>query len=77
VLVPAAAQDTAPCDDLCRSATELIERFELREDATPVRERAGWQRPKKIVVADVPLADYLRTVAPGVEIVGVSRAARA
>jgi phosphoglycerate dehydrogenase-like enzyme len=27
--------------------------------------------PKKIVVADVPLADALRTIAPGVEIVGV------
>ena len=37
----------------------------------PVRERAGLERPKKIVVADVPLADYLRTIAPGVEIVGV------
>jgi phosphoglycerate dehydrogenase-like enzyme len=70
-LVPAAAQDAGSCDDLCRSATELIERFELREGAAPVRERAGWQQPKKIVVADVPLADYLRTVAPGIEIVGV------
>jgi phosphoglycerate dehydrogenase-like enzyme len=65
------AQTPVPCDDLCRSTTELIERFELREGAAPVRERAGWQPPKKIVVADVPLADYLRTVAPGIEIVGV------
>jgi phosphoglycerate dehydrogenase-like enzyme len=71
MLVPAAAQDAASCDELCRAAAELIGRFELREGATPVRERAGWQRPKKIVVADVPLADYLRTVAPGIEIVGV------
>jgi phosphoglycerate dehydrogenase-like enzyme len=65
------AQTSVACDDLCRSATELIERFELREGAAPVRERAGWQRPKKIVVADVPLADQLRSVAPGIEIVGV------
>jgi phosphoglycerate dehydrogenase-like enzyme len=70
-LVPAAAQNAASCDELCRAAAELIERFELREGTTPVRERAGWQQPKKIVVADVPLADYLRTVAPGIEIVGV------
>ena len=49
----------------------LIERFELREGPTPVRERADWTPPKKIVVADVPLADYLRSIAPGVEIVGV------
>jgi phosphoglycerate dehydrogenase-like enzyme len=56
---------------VCAAAAELIERFELREGAAPVRERAGWTTPKKIVVADVPLADYLRTIAPGVEIVGV------
>ena len=68
---PAAAQSTADCGEACAAAAELIERFELREGAAPVRERAGWQAPKKIVVADVPLADYLRTVAPGVEIVGV------
>jgi phosphoglycerate dehydrogenase-like enzyme len=71
-LIPAAAQDAASCDELCQAAAELIGRFELREGATPVRERAGWQQPKKIVVADEPLADYLRTVAPGIEIVGVS-----
>jgi phosphoglycerate dehydrogenase-like enzyme len=70
-LGPSAAQDPDSCDERCRSATELIERFELRADATPVRERAGWRRPMKIVVADVPLAEYLRTVEPGIEIVGV------
>ncbi len=67
----AVAQGTADCDSLCIAAAELVERFELREGAAPVRERAGWDRPKKIVVADVPLADYLRRIAPGVEIVGV------
>ena len=68
---PGAAQDTA-CDSLCQAAAELVARFELREGAAPVRESAGWQRPKKIVVADVPLADTLRTLAPGVEVVGVA-----
>ena len=69
---PAAAQSAASdCDSLCEGATMLIERFELREGPTPVRERADWTPPKKIVVADVPLADYLRSIAPGVEIVGV------
>jgi phosphoglycerate dehydrogenase-like enzyme len=67
----ALGQTPVRCDDLCRNATELIERFELREGAAPLRERAGWAPPKKIVVADVPLADYLRTVASGIEIVGV------
>jgi phosphoglycerate dehydrogenase-like enzyme len=65
------AQSSAECDSLCESAAVLIERFELREGAAPVRERAGWERPKKIVVADVPLADYLRSAVPDVEIVGV------
>src|SRR5262245_52947490 len=64
-------QVSADCDSLCAAAVELVERFELREGDAPVRERAGWERPKKIVIADVPLADYLRTIVPGVEIVGV------
>jgi phosphoglycerate dehydrogenase-like enzyme len=69
---PAAAQGTtASCDSLCTDAAALIQRFELREGPAPVRERTGWERPRKIVIADVPLADYLRTIAPGVEIVGV------
>jgi hypothetical protein len=66
-----ARTDAKSCDSLCVAAAELVERFELREGATPVRERASWERPKKIVVADVPLADYLRTIVPGLEIVGV------
>ena len=70
---PAVAQDgTAACDGLCAAAAELVARFELREGAAPVRESAGWRRPKKIVVADVPLADTLRALAPGVEVVGVA-----
>jgi phosphoglycerate dehydrogenase-like enzyme len=70
---PAVAQpEAADCDSLCEAAVELVERFELRESAEPVRERAGWQRPGKIVVADVPLADQLRVIAPGVEVVGVA-----
>ncbi|HEX7235672.1 MAG TPA: NAD(P)-dependent oxidoreductase, partial [Gammaproteobacteria bacterium] len=68
----AAGQTSADCDSLCVAAAELVQRFELREGAAPARERAGWQRPKKIVVADVALADYLRTIVPEVEIVGVA-----
>ena len=67
-----AAQSAAGCDSLCAAATALIARFELRAAPAPVRERADWAVPKKIVVADVPLADYLRSMAPGVEIVGVA-----
>jgi phosphoglycerate dehydrogenase-like enzyme len=76
-LAPATAQPTAgrgatACDELCEAAAALVERFELRESATPVRERTGWQPPKKIVVADVPLAETLQALAPGVEVVGVA-----
>lgn len=66
------AQQARACDSLCETAAALIDRFELREGPAPVRDRAGWRPPKKIVVADVPLADYLRNIAPGVEIVGVA-----
>ena len=69
--VGSAAAQEKDCDSLCVAAAELVERFELRAAPEPVRERAGWQRPKKIVVADVPLADTLRGVLPDVEIVGV------
>jgi len=67
----AGAQPSSGCDSLCTAAADLVTRFELREAPTPVRERAGWTSPRKIVVADVPLADTLRGVLPGVEIVGV------
>jgi phosphoglycerate dehydrogenase-like enzyme len=65
------AQDRA-CDDFCAAGAELVARFELREAATPVRERSGWRPPQKIVVADAPLADTLRGLLPGVEVVGVA-----
>jgi phosphoglycerate dehydrogenase-like enzyme len=67
----AGAQPPSGCDSLCEAAAGLIARFDLREGAAPVRERADWATPRKIVVADVPLADTLRSIAPGVEIVGV------
>ena len=74
LVIPAArslAQPAADCDNLCAAAAALIARFELREAPTPVRERKGWAPPKRIVVADVEIADALRGIAPGVEVVGV------
>ena len=63
---------TAACDSYCVAAAALVERFELRESAAPVRERPGWAPPKKIVVADVATAEVLRGLAPGVSVVGVA-----
>jgi phosphoglycerate dehydrogenase-like enzyme len=69
---PVAAQPAADCDKLCTEAAALVKRFDLREGATPVRERRDWRQPKKIVVADAPLADTLRGVLPkSIEVVGV------
>jgi phosphoglycerate dehydrogenase-like enzyme len=68
---PATAQPASDCDALCAAGAALIERFELRDSDTPVRERADWAPPKKIVVADVEAADVLRGLAPGAEVVGV------
>jgi phosphoglycerate dehydrogenase-like enzyme len=70
---PANAQNpgSRDCDAVCRAGAELIERFELRESATPVRERPGWAPPTRIAVADVAAADFLRKIAPDAEIVGV------
>ena len=56
------------CDSLCAAAAELVERFELRAAPDSARERPGWQPPKKIVVADVPLADTLRGLLPGIDL---------
>lgn len=50
----------------------VIAEFGLRESAVPLRDRAGWVRPKKIVVMDADPARvaWMQEVAPGVEIVG-------
>ncbi|HEX5047572.1 MAG TPA: D-2-hydroxyacid dehydrogenase [Gammaproteobacteria bacterium] len=68
---PAAGQNADGCDSYCTAAAALVERFELRESATPVRERPGWAPPKKIVVADLETADVLRRVAPQATVIGV------
>jgi len=70
-LVSAGAQPSKTCDSLCEAAADLVARFELRAGPTRVGDRAGWTRPRRIVVADVPLADTLRAISPGVEIIGV------
>jgi phosphoglycerate dehydrogenase-like enzyme len=66
-----AQSSVAECDRYCTAAAELVERFGLREAANPVRERSDWGPVKRIAVADVAVADALRQVAPGVEVIGV------
>ncbi len=49
----------------------LIVQLGLQESATPVRELAGWQRPKKVLFWNLSpaLLPALQAVAPGVELV--------
>jgi phosphoglycerate dehydrogenase-like enzyme len=49
----------------------LIGQLGLQESVTPVRELAGWQRPKKVLVWNLSpaLLPSLQAVAPGVELV--------
>lgn len=57
----------------CDEAEVLIARFSLEEGATPVGERANWQRPLKIVTeGGEGAANLMRTVVPDAEIVGVN-----
>lgn len=72
---PLAAQQSCT---LCASADSLVKRFRLPESPIPSREAAGWRVPRKIVV--VGGSDWvsaLRTVAPGVEVIGVQSPAAA
>jgi phosphoglycerate dehydrogenase-like enzyme len=62
-----------------QGAADIIARLGLVESATPVRDRAGWQRPKKVLVwnSDPALLPALQAVAPGVELVPAKDAAEA
>ncbi len=52
-------------------AASLVGQLGLQESATPVRELAGWQRPKKVLFWNLSpaLLPALQAVAPGVELV--------
>ena len=65
--------------DAGSTVAPLIERLGLVESATPVRERAGWQRPKKILVWNVPppMLPTLQAAAPGVDLLLARDAAEA
>ena len=55
------------------------ERFQLEEAATAVRERAGWKKPKRILLVggSPESVEQLKAVAPGVEVVRASNAVEA
>jgi phosphoglycerate dehydrogenase-like enzyme len=53
------------------SAAGVIEHFGLEQAATPVSERPGWRKPKRILVTGAfpGIVEMLQPAAPGVEIV--------
>lgn len=53
------------------AAAGVIEHYGLEQAATPISERAGWRKPKRILVGSfVPgIAEALQSAAPGVEFV--------
>ena len=71
----AMAISTARADDAAPATAEatraLVERLGLEESATPVSERAGWRRPRRILVWNLEprLLPAIEAAAPGVEIV--------
>lgn len=65
----AGADDAAPAT--AEATRALVARLGLEESATPVRERAGWRRPRRILVWNLEprLLPAIEAAAPGVEIV--------
>jgi phosphoglycerate dehydrogenase-like enzyme len=74
----AAAQERAGDCAACAEAAALVGRLELREARMPVRDRADWSPPRRIVtIGGEPMAAMLRAVAPGAEVIGVTDEAAA
>lgn len=55
-------------------AAALIERYHLEVAATPVRDRADWRPPQRILVFDIEpgRVDWLQQAVPKVELIGVT-----
>ena len=58
-------------DSPARATEDLIQRFQLEQAPEPVRVRAGWRKPEKILVGGfvAPLIDQLRSATPDVQFI--------
>ena len=63
-------------DGSAGGAQQVIERFNLEEASTPISERSGWRKPKRILVAGfgLQMVAALKTVAPEIEFVNATAA---
>ena len=62
--------------DAADAPASVIEHYGLEQAQTPVNERPGWRKPKRILVGSfIPgVAQALQSVAPGVEVVVANQA---
>ena len=76
VLAFAALQHPASAAEGARSVQE---RYQLEEAATPVRERAGWKKPQRILLVGTSPKELerLKAQAPGVQFVSAANAVEA
>jgi hypothetical protein len=67
LLAPAAYAAESPD----AAAQSVIQRYSLEESEAPARERAGWHKPKRILVGGqaAPLIASLKAAAPDVEFI--------
>jgi phosphoglycerate dehydrogenase-like enzyme len=58
-------------DGSAGAAANVIERYGLEQGETPVRERAGWRKPKRVLVGGwIPqLGEHVKAAMPDVEVV--------
>jgi phosphoglycerate dehydrogenase-like enzyme len=55
-----------------KTVAEVIAKFRVQEDSTPVKERKGWRKPKKVVViGDAPDRQDFAAAAGGAQVVVV------
>jgi phosphoglycerate dehydrogenase-like enzyme len=65
--------------DAAGSPQSVKEQYQLEEASTPVRERAGWKKPKRILLVGVgaEAIEHLKGAAPDVELVRAGNAIEA
>jgi phosphoglycerate dehydrogenase-like enzyme len=75
LLVAAGCGPALAAESSSSKVEQVIENFGLEQAATPVGQRAGWRKPKRILVYEIVprLTTALRAVAPDVEIVVADR----
>ena len=68
-----------PPDVRHRSRSPLVKRYGLEESKVPVRERAGWTPPRKVLVWNraPQVLPTLQSAAPGVELIPAANQAEA